>query len=207
VNGSEGFFLTYITESRKMGRFDEQDSSSGFNGFIECVEGVCNLDPDYSRELRRGTRILNALRGAKARVYFYVVLKDGFFYEETVDGRIPKEIASVACNLSISSGNPPQSINESFTFRFKPSCGDKIRDQGELGVDCGGPCAPCECLKDDDCERPGWVGRLYCWTSFRVMAKNYKYVECEEPAYEKPYCNVTIVPKDLGYPCKEKGYY
>lgn len=31
-----------------------------------------------------------------------------------------------------------------FLFRTKPTCSDKIQNQGEEGVDCGGPCAKCE---------------------------------------------------------------
>lgn len=31
-----------------------------------------------------------------------------------------------------------------FLFRAKPACNDKIRNQGEEDIDCGGPCAPCE---------------------------------------------------------------
>ncbi|HUD09163.1 MAG TPA: hypothetical protein VMQ48_03685 [Candidatus Saccharimonadales bacterium] len=30
-----------------------------------------------------------------------------------------------------------------FLFRTKPTCTDKIQNQGETGVDCGGPCAAC----------------------------------------------------------------
>jgi len=26
---------------------------------------------------------------------------------------------------------------------YKPSCADHIKNQGEAGIDCGGPCAPC----------------------------------------------------------------
>jgi len=31
-----------------------------------------------------------------------------------------------------------------YLFRTKPTCSDKIQNQGEEGVDCGGPCAKCE---------------------------------------------------------------
>lgn len=31
-----------------------------------------------------------------------------------------------------------------FKVLYPPSCTDKIKNQGEEGVDCGGPCAPCE---------------------------------------------------------------
>lgn len=30
-----------------------------------------------------------------------------------------------------------------FLFRTKPTCTDKIQNQGETGIDCGGPCAAC----------------------------------------------------------------
>lgn len=31
-----------------------------------------------------------------------------------------------------------------YLFRAEPTCTDKIRNQGETGIDCGGPCAKCE---------------------------------------------------------------
>jgi len=31
-----------------------------------------------------------------------------------------------------------------FLFRTKPTCSDKIKNQGEEGMDCGGPCSKCE---------------------------------------------------------------
>ncbi|MBD3310189.1 tandem-95 repeat protein [Candidatus Woesearchaeota archaeon] len=35
---------------------------------------------------------------------------------------------------------------------YTPTCYDRIRNQGEEGVDCGGPCEPCEvCSSDQDC--------------------------------------------------------
>lgn len=34
-----------------------------------------------------------------------------------------------------------------FTVKPKPSCFDKIQNQGEEDIDCGGPCSPCEKVK------------------------------------------------------------
>lgn len=31
-----------------------------------------------------------------------------------------------------------------YLFRAKPTCTDKIQNQGEAGIDCGGPCAACQ---------------------------------------------------------------
>jgi len=31
-----------------------------------------------------------------------------------------------------------------YLFRTKPTCTDKIQNQGEAGMDCGGPCVPCK---------------------------------------------------------------
>jgi len=30
-----------------------------------------------------------------------------------------------------------------YLFRTKPTCSDKIKNQGEMGIDCGGPCGAC----------------------------------------------------------------
>lgn len=39
--------------------------------------------------------------------------------------------------------------------KVEPTCSDSIKNQGETGVDCGGPCSPCalgrSCIKDSDC--------------------------------------------------------
>ncbi|MDD3487305.1 MAG: hypothetical protein PHF35_02940 [Candidatus Moranbacteria bacterium] len=35
-----------------------------------------------------------------------------------------------------------------FLLRTAPTCSDKIQNQGEEGIDCGGPCAACETLPD-----------------------------------------------------------
>ncbi|MFH1788132.1 MAG: hypothetical protein ABH834_01975 [Candidatus Altiarchaeota archaeon] len=208
ANGSGGFFLPYIRESVRMGRFDETSNEGGFNGYLECLSGFCNMDPGYSKEEGRGTRTLNASRGAKAQVSFYLVLRDDFFYDYGPDGRIPKDAARIACNLSVFSAAPPQSINESFEIIYEPSCGDGIRNPGEDGVDCGGPCPKCECFLDEDCGWSSWVGSRYCNESFNEMARNWRSIECEIPEYARPFCNITVVHKLLGIsPCREKGFY
>ena len=33
-----------------------------------------------------------------------------------------------------------------FLLRTQPTCGDKIQNQGEEGIDCGGPCGRCESI-------------------------------------------------------------
>jgi hypothetical protein len=35
-----------------------------------------------------------------------------------------------------------------FASKMNPSCSDKIQNQGEENVDCGGPCSPCEKIPD-----------------------------------------------------------
>lgn len=208
ANGSSGYFLPYISESRRMGRFDEKNREGDFNGYLTCLSGFCYMDPDYSKELRKGTRILNASRGAKAAVSFYFVLTDDFFYDSSPDGRIPKENAIISCNLSLFSSNPPQFIDESFEYVHVQSCSDGIRNQGEDGVDCGGPCQKCECFTDEDCSWSSWAGSRYCNESFNEMARDWRLVECETPEYSPPFCNVTLVHKLLGItPCREKGFY
>lgn len=208
ANGSRGYFLPHISESRHMGRFDEKSSEGDFNGYLTCLSGFCNMDPDYSKELGKGTRILNSSRGAKAAVSFYFVLKDDFFYTYDVDGRIPKLNPRINCNLSLFSANPPQFIDESFEFVHAQSCSDGIRNQGEDGVDCGGPCPKCECFTDEDCGWSSWAGNRYCNESFNEMARDWRFVECQIPEYSRPFCNVTLVHKLLGItPCREKGFY
>jgi|GEM_PF-1387264 len=206
-DGATQVFLPFITESISMGRFVKETVEASFNGFIECAEGLCDIDSDYSKEGKRGTRIKTANRGAQARIYFYILFKEKFFYDFGVEGRVPKDLPTIHCNLTVSSDQPLQKISESFDLSFKPSCDDKIRNQGEVYVDCGGPCSPCECLTDSDCGRSGFVSERYCYFAFDETVRDYQLVVCEEPAFEKPFCNVTITKKSLGYPCMDKSEY
>lgn len=57
--------------------------------------------------------------------------KDGIQFRACID--------SSYCKTSISK---PSEIQE--CVYVKPSCSDGIQNQGELGVDCGGPCLKCE---------------------------------------------------------------
>jgi hypothetical protein len=34
----------------------------------------------------------------------------------------------------------------------EPTCADGIQNQGEDRIDCGGPCPPCDCLSDNECD-------------------------------------------------------
>ena len=208
LNGSSGYFLPFITESRRMGRFDEKTSEADFNGYIECVDGLCNINQLYSKEPKRGTRILNASRGSRGRISYYFVFKEPFFYDVGVDGNLPKENVEIKCNLSITSQSPPQEMLESFSLQFTPSCGDGIHNQGEDAVDCGGPCPKCECWIDSDCGFQGFVGSRYCYDPFEEVARDYRYVTCEKPEYAKPYCNITLQMRLSGVsPCPETGFY
>jgi len=47
---------------------------------------------------------------------------------------------SVACTLVAGNGSSSSCLN---TIGTQPSCSDGIQNQGETGVDCGGPCSPC----------------------------------------------------------------
>ncbi len=46
-------------------------------------------------------------------------------------------------NASDSGANAPTEDNADQDSVAQPSCSDSIRNQGETGVDCGGPCSPC----------------------------------------------------------------
>ncbi|WP_281287701.1 RHS repeat-associated core domain-containing protein [Geobacter argillaceus] len=41
-------------------------------------------------------------------------------------------------------------VNQVFQWQCNPTCDDGIQNQGETGVDCGGPCSPCETSGDQN---------------------------------------------------------
>lgn len=206
-DGSKGLFIPFISEKKSSGRFVGEFTEAYFSGFMECLSGLCTPDPAYSRDENKSTRLFNGSRGARARAVFYIGLKDRFFYDYGLNERTPKKPAGVTCDLTVFSRNPPQSVNESFNLTFIPSCNDFVQNQGELGVDCGGPCPACECEKDLDCGQSGFVSGRYCWEEFSETARDYRLVRCEKPPYARPFCNITVYKRSLHTPCKEKGSY
>ena len=54
------------------------------------------------------------------------------------------EVAGSPYYLSVQSGVCDEWIPLTFDEEPDPTCNDGIQNQGETGIDCGGPCAPCE---------------------------------------------------------------
>ena len=63
------------------------------------------------------------------------------------------------------------SVVSVFLFMPKPSCFDKIKNQKEEGIDCGGPCEPCQGLKNPQII---WLEVLPVKDSFYAIAAKIK---------------------------------
>jgi len=79
--------------------------------------------------------------------------------EMRFDGKIVISYLSVAitdglAGLSKGLGQPSDFYETDLTAMGScaaPTCSDGIQNQGELRIDCGGPCPPCQCLSDASC--------------------------------------------------------
>jgi hypothetical protein len=69
-----------------------------------------------------------------------------------------------------------------------PSCGNGIQDGDETGVDCGGACTPCEiyCTRDESCGLPHWTGK-YCGRDNNSYQEYITY-ECVKPGEYGSWC-------------------
>lgn len=72
------------------------------------------------------------------------VLLAGCGVPPTCGNGIPN--AGEQCDLGAGNGVCPATCNTSCSTNVCVSCTDGIRNQGETGVDCGGPCAACQAL-------------------------------------------------------------
>ncbi|MBW2999204.1 hypothetical protein KY339_00905 [Candidatus Woesearchaeota archaeon] len=64
----------------------------------------------------------------------------------------PEGIQRRNCTDIKSCGVGIRKPNETRTCIYRPpTCHDRIQNQGEEGIDCGGPCPPCPCETDADC--------------------------------------------------------
>ncbi|MBU0762121.1 MAG: hypothetical protein KKD39_03785 [Candidatus Altiarchaeota archaeon] len=95
----------------------------------------------------------------------------------------------------------------------KISCDDGVKNQGETGIDCGGPCDPCNScnnrIKDGDEESIDCGGSI-CPDCTIYCERNES---CGIPRWSKPYCgkdttDIDIVLRDyVSYECKNPGTY
>ncbi len=75
---------------------------------------------------------------------------------------------------------------EAYSCGISVSCADGLLNQGEIRIDCGGPCDPCECTSDDACD-----DGLFC--------------DGSETCDEFGACVDAIAPCDVGQWCRESN--
>jgi subtilisin family serine protease len=83
-----------------------------------------------------------------------------FQVEMRFDGTIVISYLAMApvdglAGLSEGNGEPPgffESDLSALGACGAPTCSDGIQNQGEDRIDCGGPCPPCDCLSDGECD-------------------------------------------------------
>lgn len=115
--------------------------------------------------------IINAMELAKIAMLFAVLLVLFGIYKIAQDMLSPKEpqattttssTTTSSSTTSSSSSSSTSSSTSSTTYKIDytttlwGSCSDGVKNQDEVGVDCGGVCAPCEiiCTKNEDCGEP-----------------------------------------------------
>ncbi len=85
-----------------------------------------------------------------------------FFLPALSDAAQINKLPSTGCSgnitsLSSSTGGSPATITKIPQTVTCGTCSDGIQNQGETGVDCGGPCSPCvACVPDGSCN-PGII--------------------------------------------------
>ena len=67
-------------------------------------------------------------------------------------------------------------------------CGNDIKDKGEAGIDCGGPCRPCtvQCTSNLSCGLPHW-GEPFCGEDGSIY-RFYLTYECRLPGTYDSFC-------------------
>ena len=85
-----------------------------------------------------------------------------------------------------------------YTTISKGTCFDRIQNQGEQGVDCGGPCKACEidCSSDDDCGQAHY-GKPYCKEEANTWYAMRDWVgyRCESPGEWNASCRFVKKPE------------
>ena len=78
-----------------------------------------------------------------------------------------------------------------------PTCSDGLRNGGEEGVDCGGPCRGCEiyCSTNESCGIPRW-GPGYCVKNpdgvYQVIQDHISW-ECRNPGTKNSFCKAKKI--------------
>jgi alpha-tubulin suppressor-like RCC1 family protein len=96
------------------------------------------------------------------------------YYSESLSDSARKTNLTLDCSFSENKGyfceDSIELKNTTFSLS-KNTCGnlntcfDGIKNQGELGIDCGGPCAPCDnlyCTQNSDCQSGNSCSSGYC---------------------------------------------
>lgn len=68
----------------------------------------------------------------------------GFNDDPTCVGNVETPIMEEKCGTPTVSYEPPEEIYEPEVVAPQTTCNDAIQNQGEEGIDCGGPCMPCK---------------------------------------------------------------
>ncbi|MBD3310360.1 hypothetical protein GF351_04020 [Candidatus Woesearchaeota archaeon] len=97
---------------------------------------------------------------------------------------------------------------------YTPTCWDKIQNQGETGVDCGGPCDPCvecsvdsDCAGDQECRNNNCVAKAPAPSCYdRIQNQGETGVDCGGPCKPCPSCSDEVRNQgetgvDCGGPC------
>ncbi len=123
-------------------------------------------------------------------------------------------IRARTCNDQAECGTSYYRPNESMLCTYTPSCSDQLRNQAELGVDCGGPCPACPTC-EDKIQNQGELG-LDCGGPCPACSSCYDNIQnqgetgldCGGPCGACPSCFDKIMNQgeagvDCGGPCSK----
>ena len=84
-----------------------------------------------------------------------------------------------------------------------PTCFDGIMNGDETGVDCGGSCQPCEisCESNESCGIPRW-GQTYCLrdlTGQEHVYQDHFFFECVNPGQRTSHCKTHVSTRRTDY--------
>ena len=127
---------------------------------------------------------------------------------------LPTGLRQRSCNDLASCDTDYQRPNSSLSCLYHPTCNDSIRNQGESGVDCGGPCGACPTC-EDKIQNQGELG-LDCGGPCSACPSCYDNVQnqgelgldCGGPCSPCPSCadriqNQGELGVDCGGPCSK----
>lgn len=191
-------------ENKPAGVFLTDKPNISISGYVRTDENAKHIILNTGEN--KGTRILKTGEGTaetNPTLAIYFTFKPAYFYSyDILNQRTPKNNSPIECVVNVSVARPIQNIATEFRIEYNSDCYDGIQNQGEVGVDCGGPCGNCACFVDRDCGDNHYLSsKEYCDSDLHALVRDYMVYECVKPLWSEPYCNSTVVQRIQSNKC------